>query len=118
MVVGGVTVEYRDAEGAIGGSQAGVVDFDDAASNDRVAVKHFTIVENRRGGSPDVVLFVNDVPLAVIEREDPTGENATIQSAFRQLQTCKREIPALFAFNAALVVSDRFDGCVGTLIAG
>ena len=118
MAVDGVTVEYRDGSGAIRGAQARVIDFDDRQANDWLAVNQFTVVENRRERRPDVVLFVNGLPLAVIELKNPADENATIASAHRQLQTYKAEIPSLFAFNAALVVSDGLEARIGTLTAG
>ena len=118
MAVDGVTVEYRDRSGAIRGAQARVIDFDDRQANDWLAVNQFTVVENRRERRPDVVLFVNGLPLAVIELKNPADENATIASAHRQLQTYKAEIPSLFAFNAALVVSDGLEARIGTLTAG
>ena len=118
LAVDGVTVEYRDPGGVVRGDQARVIDFDDPANNDWLAVNQFTVVENRRERRADVVLFVNGLPLAVIELKNPTDEDATIWTAWRQLQTYKAEIPALFAFNAALVVSDGLDARIGTLTAG
>ena len=118
MAVDGVTVEYRDAGGAVRGDQARVIDFDDPANNDWLAVNQFTVVENRRERRPDVVLFVNGLPLAVVELKNPADEEATIWTAWQQLQTYKAEIPALFAYNAALVVSDGLDARIGTLTAG
>ena len=118
MAVDGVTVEYRDAGGTVRGDQARVIDFDDPANNDWLAVNQFTVVENRRERRPDVVLFVNGLPLAVVKLKNPADEEATIWSAWQQLQTYKAEIPALFAFNAALVVSDGLDARIGTLTAG
>ena len=118
MIVDGVTVEYRDANGAGRGAQARVFDFDDPANNDWLAVNQFTVVENRHERRPDMVLFVNGLPLAVIELKNPADEEATIWTAWQQLQTYKAEIPSLFAFNAALVVSDGLDARIGTLTAG
>ena len=118
MAVDGVAVEYRDAGGAVRGAQARVIDFDDPANNDWLAVNQFTVVENRHERRPDVVLFVNGLPLAVIELKNPADEDATIWTAWQQLQTYKAEIPSLFAFNAALVVSDGLDARIGTLTAG
>ena len=118
MAVDGVTVEYRDAGGAVRGDQARIVDFDDPANNDWLAVNQFTVVENRRERRPDLVLFVNGLPLAVVELKNPADEEATIWTAWQQLQTYKAEIPSLFAFNAALVVSDGLDARIGTLTAG
>ena len=118
LLVDGLTVEYRDAGGTVRGDQARVIDFDNPANNDWLAVNQFTVVENRHERRPDVVLFVNGLPLAVIELKNPVDEEATIWTAWQQLQTYKAEIPALFAFNAALVVSDGLDARIGTLTAG
>ena len=118
MAVDGVTVEYRDADGAVRGDQARVIDFDDPANNDWLAVNQFTVVENRHERRPDVVLFVNGLPLAVIELKNPADEEATLWTAWQQLQTYKADIPSLFAFNAALLVSDGLDARIGTLTAG
>ena len=106
MLVAGVTVEYTDQNGPVRGAQVRVLDFDDPEGNDWVAVNQFTVVENRHERRPNIVLFVNGLPLAVIELKNPADENATIHTAFRQLQTYKAEIPSLFAFNAAFIVSD------------
>ena len=118
MVVNGVTVEYRDPEGAIRGAQARAVDFGEVENNDWLAVNQFTVVENKHERRPDVVLFVNGLPLGVLELKNPADENATIWTAWRQFQTYKAEIPSLFAFNAALMVSDGVEARVGTLTAG
>ena len=118
MVVNGVTVEYRDPVGAIKGAQAQAVDFGEVESNDWLAVNQFTVVENKQERRPDVVLFVNGLPLGVLELKNPADENATIWTAWRQFQTYKAEIPSLFAFNAALMISDGVEARVGTLTAG
>ena len=118
MLVAGVTVEHVDAEGRVRGAQVRVLDFDDPGNNDWLAVKQFTVVENKHERRPDIVLFVNGLPLAVIELKNPADENATISSAFHQLQTYKAEIPSLFTSNAALVVSDGLEARIGALTAG
>ena len=118
MVVAGVTVEYADTDGRVRGAQVRVLDFDEPDANDWFAVNQFTVVENRHNRRPDIVLFVNGLPLAVIELKNPVDENATMESAFQQLQTYKAEIPSLFVFNAALVVSDGLEARIGTLTAG
>ena len=118
MLVEGVTVEYRAANGAIRGAQARVIDFDVPANNDWLAVNQFTVVENNHERRPDVVLFVNGLPLGVIELKNPADEDATIWTAWQQLQTYKAELPALFAMNAALMVSDGVEARIGTLTAG
>ena len=118
MVVAGVTVEYVDTGGRVRGAQVRVIDFDEPDANDWFAVNQFTVVENRHERRPDIVLFVNGLPLAVVELKNPLDEDATIWSAFQQLQTYKAEVPSLFVFNGALVVSDGLEARIGTLTAG
>ena len=118
MLVEGVTVEYRADNGAIRGAQARVIDFDVPANNDWLAVNQFTVVENHHERRPDIVLFVNGLPLGVIELKNPADEDATIWTAWQQLQTYKAELPSLFAMNAALMVSDGVEARIGTLTAG
>ena len=138
MLVDGVTVEYRADHGAIRGAQARVIDFDDPGENDWLAVNQFTVTENlpaaclraphrqatdaaqagRNTRRPDVVLFVNGLPLGVIELKNPADEDATVWTAWRQLQTYKAELPTLFSMNAVLTVSDGVEARVGTLTAG
>jgi len=117
-LVDGVTVEYRRADGSIAGAQARVLDFDDPDDNDWLAVNQFTVAENKRNRRPDIVLFVNGLPLVVIELKNAADENATIWTAFHQLQTYQQEIPSLFTYNAALVVSDGMEARIGTVGAG
>ena len=113
-----VAVEYRGDGGAIRGAQVRAIDFDDADGNDWLAVNQFTVVENRRERRPDMALFVNGLPLGLIELKNPADEDATVWTAWRQLQTYKAELPALFALNAALIVSDGTEARIGTLTAG
>ena len=118
LLVDGVTVEYRTAEGEIRGAQARVIDFDKPPANDWLAVNQFSVTENKHVRRPDVVLFVNGLPLAVVELKNAADENATIWSAWQQLQTYKAEIASLFATNALLAISDGVEARVGTLTAG
>ena len=118
VVVDGVTVEYRDDNGAIRGAQARAIDFDDPANNDWLAVNQFTVVENKHERRPDIILFVNGLPLGVIELKNPADEEATIWTAWQQIQTYKAELPSLFAMNATLMVSDGVKARIGTLTAG
>ena len=106
MLVDGVTVEYRNAEGVVRGAQAKVIDFDNPEENDWLAINQFTVVENKNHRRPDVVIFVNGLPLGVIELKNPADEDATIWTAWRQLRTYKNELPTLFSMNAVLIVSD------------
>jgi len=118
LLVNGVTVEYRTRDGTIRGAQARVIDFDAPDGNDWLAVNQFTVAENKHSRRPDVVLFVNGLPLAVIELKNAADENATIWTAFQQLQTYQAEIPAIFSTNGVLVVSDGVEARVGVLGAG
>ena len=118
MLVDGVTVEYRNTEGVVRGAQARVIDFGHLDRNDWLAVNQFTVTENKQERRPDVVLFINGLPLALIELKNTANEKATVWSAWQQLQTYKNELPTLFAFNAALIVSDGVDTRIGSLTAG
>lgn len=118
MLVEGVNVEYRVAEGSIRGTQVRVVDFDNPTNNDFLAVNQFAVVENRHSRRPDIVLFINGLPLAIIELKNPTDEQATIWSAYHQLQTYRSELPTLFTFNELLVISDGLEARLGVLDAG
>jgi type I restriction enzyme R subunit len=118
LLVDGVTVEYRDADGSIRGAQARVIDFDNPLGNDLLAVNQFSVTENRASRRPDIVLFVNGLPLAVIELKNAADEDATIWTALAQLETYQAEIPSLFATNALLVISDGTEARVGAVGAG
>ena len=118
MLVDGVPVEQRTDDGTIRGTQAKVIDFENPENNDWLAVNQFTVVENKHKRIPDVLLFVNGLPLGIIELKNPTDEDATIWTAWQQLQTYKAELPTLFSMNEVLVVSDGLEARVGTLTAG
>lgn len=115
LLVNGVDYEYRRADGSMGTGLANLIDFEDPANNDWLALNQFTVIEDRRNRRPDVVIFVNGLPLAVIELKNPEDETATIRSAFNQLQTYKQEIPSLFHTNEVLVVSDGVAARAGAL---
>ena len=118
MLVNGVEIEYREAGGAVRGDLVRVIDFDEPANNDWLAVNQLTVTENRNTRRPDVVLFVNGLPMGVIELKNPADEDATIWTAWQQLQTYKSELPTLFSINEALVVSDGTEARLGTLTSG
>ena len=115
MLVNGVTVEYRTNDGAIRGEQALIIDFDNPDNNDWLAVNQFTVTENRNTRRPDIVLFLNGLPLGVIELKNPADEDATIWTAWQQLQTYRAELPSLFSMNEALMVSDGLNTRIGAL---
>ena len=118
MLVDGVTVGFRKDDGEHDWDHASVIDFDNPDNNDFLAVNQFTVTENRNSRRPDVVLFVNGLPLSIIELKNPTDEDATIWTAWQQLQTYKAELPTLFSMNEALVVSDGIEARIGTLTSG
>ena len=118
LAVDGVTVEYRDAGGSIRGAPVWVFDFEQPSNNDWLVVNQFTVVESNHERRPDIVLFVNGLPLAVIELKNPADEDATLRSAWQQLRTYQAELPSLFTFNAVLAVSDGVEARLGTLTAG
>ncbi len=117
MLVDGVEVEYQRADGSIAGDRANIINFDDIDANDWLVVNQFTVIEGQYNRRPDIVVFVNGLPLAVMELKNATDENATIWTAFNQLQTYKQQIPSLFLFNEALIVSDGLEARIGTLSA-
>ena len=118
MLVEGITVERRALEGDVSSVQVKVVDFENPGMNDWLAANQVTVIENRYERRPDIVLFVNGLPLGLVELKNPADEDATVWTAWQQLQTYKAELPTLFSFNAALVVSDGVEARVGTLTAG
>ncbi len=122
MLVNGVTVEYRAGDGSIRGDQVQVIDFDEPASNDWLAVNQLTVTEvvggNRNTRGPDILLFLNGLPLGVIELKNPANEDATIWAAWQQLQTYQAELPALFSMNEMLIASDVLEARIGALSAG
>jgi len=118
MLVDGVPVEYRRKDGSIAGAQVRVIDFEVPENNDWVAVNQFTVVEGQYERRPDIVIFVNGLPLAVIELKNPADEKATVWSAYKQLQTYQAQIPALFAYNVCMVASDGVQARIGALGAG
>ena len=118
MVVDGVTVEYRTSKGTLSWPLVRVIDFDKPENNIWLAVNQFTVTENQHTRRPDLVVFVNGLPLAVIELKNPVDETATVLSAYHQLQTYKLELPTLFACNAVMAISDGLKALLGTLTAG
>ena len=118
MLIDGVTVEHKAEDGSIRGAQVRILDFENPANNGFLVVNQFTVTENRNTRRPDIVLFVNGLPLGVIELKNPADEDATIWTAWQQLQTYMAELPTLFSMNEALMVSDGFQARIGALNAG
>ena len=117
LLTDGVEVEYQ-TEGRTKGDKVWLVDFDDPESNDCLVVNQFTIIENHINKRPDLILFINGLPLVVIELKNAASENATVRSAYQQLQTYKNTIPSLFVTNGLLVASDGLEARMGSLSAG
>ncbi|KKG06553.1 DEAD/DEAH box helicase [Methanosarcina mazei] len=117
MLTEGINVSYRK-DGADRGDLVWLVDFKDPENNDFLVANQFTVVENDKNKRPDIILFVNGLPLVVIELKNPADENATVRSAFRQFQTYKQTIPSLFAYNGFMVISDGLEARSGSLSAG
>ena len=117
MLRDGVEVEYVREDGSIAGDRVRLVDFDTVANNDWLAVNQFTVIESGHNRRPDIVVFVNGLPLAVVELKNAADDDATIWSAHSQLQTYKAEIPSLLQYNAALVISDGLHARIGSLTA-
>ena len=117
FLIEGVPVEMAREDSTIGGDAARLIDFEDLNANDWLAVNQFTVIENKANRRPDVVIFVNGLPLGVIELKNPGDENATLDGAFNQLQTYKAQIPSLFHTNAVLVISDGLAARIGSLTA-
>ncbi len=117
MLRDGVDVEYARPDGSIKGDKARLVDFADVRANDWLVLNQFAVIEAQHNRRPDVVVFVNGLPLALIELKNAADEDATIWSAYAQLQTYKAEVPSLLHYNAALVVSDGLQARMGSLTA-
>ncbi len=110
----GVDVEVRTANG-IRGEKVYIIDFENAENNEFLAINQFTIIEGSQNKRPDIILFVNGLPLVVIELKNAVDENATIKSAYNQLQTYKQSIPSFFTYNELLIISDGWDAFCGTV---
>ena len=117
LIVEGVDVEFYADDGTIRGDKVRLIDFDNLAANDWLATGQFTVIEGGVNRRPDVVVFVNGLPLGVIELKAPGGESATLAGAHNQLQTYKSQIPSLFRTNAVLVTSDGVTARIGSLTA-
>ena len=105
MLIDGIPVEYRK-DGDIKGDYVHVLDFNNPMENEFLVVNQYTIVQNNNNKRPDVLLFVNGIPLVIFELKNPADENATCQKAYDQLQAYKLAIPGLFTYNEICVISD------------
>ncbi|MBN2541645.1 type I restriction endonuclease subunit R [bacterium] len=117
MLTEGINVSYQK-EGKERGDLVWLIDFKNPRNNDFLVCNQYTVVENDINKRPDVIVFINGIPLVVIELKNPADENATIHSAFKQIQTYKSAIPTLFNFNAFAVISDGLEARAGTISSG
>lgn len=117
LLTEGIQVTYQE-KGQERGDLVWLIDWQHPERNDFAVVNQFTIVENQVNKRPDILLFVNGLPLVVMEIKNATDENATLKSAFQQLETYKQAIPSLFTYNAFLILSDGLEAKAGSLSAG
>ena len=117
LITEGVDVEYYADDGTLTAGKVSLIDFERPEQNDWLIVSQFVVIAGQYNRRPDVVVFVNGLPLGVIELKAPGSGNATLIGAFNQLQTYKKQIPALFNTNALLVTSDGITARVGSLSA-
>ena len=117
FLIEGVPVEFYGEDGILKGDAVRLLDLDDPDANDWLAVNQFTVIEAKANRRPDMVIFINGLPLAVVELKNPGDENATLDGAYNQLQTYKAQIPSLFHTNTALVISDGLSARIGSLTA-
>lgn len=117
LLTEGVPVEYRK-DGIQRGDRVQLLNFSNPSQNDLLVVNQFTIIENNNNKRPDLLLFVNGLPLVIFELKNTVDENATLHSAYKQIQTYKDTIPSLFTFNTFCVISDGADAKAGSLTAG
>ncbi|MDK2873105.1 MAG: type restriction enzyme subunit [Desulfomicrobiaceae bacterium] len=117
MLTDGVDVSWMGPEGERHG-KVWLLDLENPENNDLLAVNQFTVIENKKERRPDIVLFVNGLPLVIIELKSPGAQQATLRAAFNQLQTYKQEIPSLFTYNEVLAIADGMQARFGTLTSG
>ncbi|MDD2284895.1 MAG: type I restriction endonuclease subunit R [Paludibacter sp.] len=117
LLTEGIKVSYQK-DGQQRGDLVWLIDFNTPENNDFIVANQFTVVEDGVNKRPDVILFVNGIPLVVIELKNAANENVTIKSAFRQIETYKTVIPSLFTYNAFAIISDGLEARAGTLSSG
>lgn len=113
-VTEGIDVEVRTAEG-LRGTKVYLVDFQEPTNNEFLAINQFTIIEGNQNKRPDIILFVNGLPLVVIELKNAVIEKADLQAAYNQIKTYQQAIPSLYIYNAFNIISDGSDAAYGTV---
>ena len=117
MLTEGIKVSYQK-DGQQRGDLVWMIDFETPENNEFVVANQFTVIEDGNNKRPDVILFVNGIPLVVLELKNAADEKATIKSAYNQLQTYKAIIPSLFTYNGFMIISDGLEAKAGTLSSG
>lgn len=116
LLTEGIKVEYQK-DGETRGDRVFLIDYKNPLNNEFLALNQFTVIENNQNKRPDLVLFVNGLPLIIVELKNPADEKATVQKAFTQLQNYKSAIPTLYNYNTFLIASDGLEAKAGTLTA-
>lgn len=114
-LIEGIPLEYRAKNGKITSDNVKLIDYQDPNNNRFSAINQFTIIENNKNRRPDIIIFINGLPISVIELKNSASESANLESAYKQLQTYKDQITSLFLYNELLVISDGTYAQVGTL---
>ncbi len=117
LLTEGISVSYRK-NGSSRGDFVWLIDFNNPEKNEYIVSNQFTVIENNVNKRPDIILFVNGIPLVVIELKNPADETATVKSAFRQCETYKKTLPGLFTYNGFMIISDGLEARAGTISAG
>ncbi len=117
MLRDGVFVEYRREDGSIAGDHVRLIDFDNRDANDWLAVNQFTVIEGQNNRRPDIIVFVNGLPLGIIELKIPEDTDKWFAAAYNQIQTYKQEVPSLMHYNEVIIISDGLEARIGSLTA-
>lgn len=117
LLVDGVDVQFVGNAGRTIHDKVWLIDFENVENNDWLALNQFTVIEGKHNRRADVVVFINGLPVVLVELKNPADEDATTKAAFNQLQTYKHDIPSLLAFNDLLIVSDGVEARIGTITA-
>ncbi|MFN3612777.1 type I restriction endonuclease, partial [Tepidimonas sp.] len=117
LITEGVDVEFSIGDGEVKGDKVWLIDFEHPEKNDFLVTNQFTVAEGKHTRRPDVMVFVNGLPLGIIELKNAASKNATVDQAYQQLQTYKEQIPSLFRTNAVMVASDGMLARIGSLTA-
>ena len=111
----GIPLEYRNKQGKIISDNIKLIDYQNPNNNQFIGINQFTVIENNKNRRPDIIIFINGLPISVIEIKNPISESANLESAYKQLQTYKDQIPSLFLYNELLIISDGTYAQVGTI---